>query len=207
MKVSFYQRKPRGNRNFSIENYFNAMRSALPASVEQNVFICKYESSGFFKRLYNCLQAVWRQGDVNHITGDINYVAYFLKRHKTILTVHDLSRLLYLKGARLSMFTYLWFVLPAKKSRYITTISVATKNHLLRHINFNPEKVIVVPVCISPAFARVSKSFNAVCPRVLQLGTAPNKNLERLVPALKNIPCQLVIVGAIEINRPCQSRK
>ena len=142
MKVSFYQRKPRSNRNFSIENYFNAMRSALPASIEQEICICKYESSGFFRRLYNSLEAIWKQGDVNHITGDINYLTYFLKRHKTILTVHDLSRLLYLKGIRLSIFKYLWFVLPAKKSRYITTISTATKNHLLKHISFDPEKLI-----------------------------------------------------------------
>ncbi|MEP7318538.1 MAG: hypothetical protein ABI921_07345, partial [Panacibacter sp.] len=113
MKVSFYQRKPRSNRNFSVENYFNAMRAALPATVEANVYICKYESSGFLKRLYNCIEAVTRQGDVNHITGDINYLTFFLKKRKTILTVLDLSRLLYLKGLRLAVFKYLWFILPA----------------------------------------------------------------------------------------------
>ena len=31
----------------------------------------------------------------------------------------------------------------------------------------------------------------------MQIGTAPNKNLERLIPALKNIPCTLVIVGKV----------
>ena len=53
LKVTFYQRKPRSNRNFSVENYFSAVRSALPANINYTLSICTYESSGFFKRLYN----------------------------------------------------------------------------------------------------------------------------------------------------------
>lgn len=197
MKVTFFQRKPRSNKNFSVENYFNSLRGALDPSINCKVSICKYESSGFFKRLYNCMEAVSRQGDINHVTGDVNYITYFLKKNKTILTVLDCSRLLYLKGLRLKVFKYLWFILPVKKCMYITTISQATKDDLLKHIQFDADKIFVVPVCISPLFARQPKPFNKSCPRILQLGTAPNKNLERLIEAIKNIPCELVIVGVL----------
>jgi glycosyltransferase involved in cell wall biosynthesis len=46
-------------------------------------------------------------------------------------------------------------------------------------------------------FQAQPKNFNAENPRILHIGTAPNKNLERLIPALNNIPCTLVIVGKI----------
>ncbi|HEX8332139.1 MAG TPA: glycosyltransferase [Segetibacter sp.] len=197
MKVTYYQRKPRTHRNFSVENYFNSMRKALPTQVEYEVVVSKYESSGFFKRLYNCIEATFRQGDVNHITGDIHYVNYFLKKKKTILTVLDCGRLLYLQGLKFHLFKILWFVLPANKSRYITTISTATKQDLLKYIKVDPDKIFVVPVCISSSFSRYDKSFNEACPRILQIGTAPNKNLERLVLALKDIKCELVIIGHI----------
>ena len=74
IKVSYYQRKPRSTRNFSIENYFNVMRTGLHGHVQAQVHISKFESSGFFKRLYNCMEAIFRQGDVNHVTGDINFI-------------------------------------------------------------------------------------------------------------------------------------
>src|SRR5215210_3576052 len=148
MNVTFFQRKPRSNRNFSVENYFNSMRKALPEEVNSTVVICRYESNGFFRRLYNCIEASFMQGEINHITGDVHYLAYFLKKRKTILTVLDCGRLLYLKGFKFHLFRYLWFVLPSRKSRYITTISSATKQDLLRHINYDPEKIFVIPVCI-----------------------------------------------------------
>ena len=195
MNVTYYQRKPRSHRNFSVENYFNSMRNALPAAIKYKVAVSKFESSGFFKRLYNCFEAISRQGDVNHITGDIHYINYFLSKKKTILTVLDCGRLLYLKGFKFHLFKFLWFVLPANKSRYITTISTATKEDLLRHISFDPDKIFVVPVCIAPSFYRHDKPFNTANPRILQIGTAPNKNIERLIYALKDIPCELIIIG------------
>lgn len=44
------------------------------------------------------------------------------------------------------------------------------------------------------------KKINEDSPRIIHLGTAPNKILERLIPALKNISCTLVIVGRVRDN-------
>ena len=79
MKVVFFHRKPRPNFNFSVENLFKQVRNALPAAVEWEVSEAKYFSQGLFKRIYIALEAAARQKDVNHITGDINFIAIFLK--------------------------------------------------------------------------------------------------------------------------------
>lgn len=197
INVTYYQRKARRYNNFSIENYFNAVRLGLPQNIIPTVSISKYESNGIFKRLYNSLQAILKQGDVNHITGDVHYLTYFLKKKKTLLTVMDCGQLKVLKGFKLKLFRFFWFQLPAAKCSYITTISSATKADLLKYIKFDENKIKVIPVCISSEFTRSDKIFNKIKPRILQVGVTPNKNLERLLTALQNIQCTLVIIGEV----------
>lgn len=197
-KVTFFQRKPRAYGNFSIENIFDTIKVSLSKKINIITSISTYESNGFFKRLYNCIEVVSRQGDVNHITGDVHFLATFLKKRKTVLTVLDCGRLIELSGIKQKIFKYFWFTIPVAKSRFITTISTATKTDLLKYVKCDPEKVIVVPVCILPLFTRSDKVFNKITPRILQMGTAPNKNISRLVEGLKGISCQLIIIGKVD---------
>ena len=197
LRVTYYQRKARLYNNFSIENYFAAVRLALPENIMPNVCKSRYESNGVFKRIYNCIEAIFRQGDINHITGDVHYLNYFLKKKKNVLTVMDCGQLKVLKGIKFKLFRYLWFQVPAAKSNYITTISSATKADLLNYIKFDERKIRVIPVCISSAFKRNDKIFNKVKPCILQVGVTPNKNLERLILAPENIPCILVVIGNV----------
>lgn len=197
IKVTYFQRKPRHFANHSVEGYFHSVRAALEQKIISKLAVSKYESSGFLKRVYNCFEAIFRQGDINHITGDIHYINFFLYRRKTLLTVLDCGQLKLLKGIKLKIFRFFWYILPAKKSSYITTISSATKDDLLRYIDFNPEKIFVVPVCISTSFKRYDKKFNEVNPRILQIGTATNKNIKRLILALEGILCELIIIGQL----------
>jgi len=55
--------------------------------------------------------------------------------------------------------------------------------------------VEVVPNCVSDEFKPHKKTFNSECPRILQIGTKENKNLQRVSKALHGIQCKLVIVG------------
>src|SRR4051794_29773608 len=88
-RVVFFQRKARSVGNYSIEFIFDNVRKLLESEIAATTVYSFYESTGLLKRLYNCLEAFRKQGDVNHVTGDINYVGLFLKRHKTIHTIHD----------------------------------------------------------------------------------------------------------------------
>src|SRR5207249_2293530 len=89
LQVTFFQRKPRSVGNYSVEFIFNDVRLRLKDCILARTVFSKYESNGLFKRIYNCLEAAFKQGDVNHVTGDVNYLGLFLYKKKTIHTILD----------------------------------------------------------------------------------------------------------------------
>jgi glycosyltransferase involved in cell wall biosynthesis len=195
-KVVFFHRKPKIT-NFSVEITFQIMREALPVEVECVVAESKFDSKGVLRRIYNIIEASFRQGDVNHITGDVHFLSYLLRRDKTLLTILDCVFMYNTTGIKRYILRMLWAVIPEKRVGLISVISQSTKNELLKILHCKPEKIRVIPVCISPKFTRHEKNFDTSKPRILQIGTAINKNLFRLVCALEGIPCRLDIVGVL----------
>jgi glycosyltransferase involved in cell wall biosynthesis len=198
IRVVYFSRKPRTLGNFSAESYFKSIRE----NIGEN-FICidkkmPFYNSGFFKRLGNAIFCLFSQGDINHITGDIHYVAAFLDKSKTILTVLDCGMLYESSGFKHRLFKFFWFKMPVKKSVHITAISNATKLDVIKFTGCNESKISVMYVCIDPAFTKREKPFNVAEPRILQIGTNTNKNLDRLILALKGINCRLVIIGKVD---------
>ncbi|MBL8810405.1 MAG: glycosyltransferase [Planctomycetaceae bacterium] len=53
-------------------------------------------------------------------------------------------------------------------------------------------------MCVSSQFQPDPRRFNQCCPRVLQIGTKPNKNVVRLVKSLAGLEVELDIVGPID---------
>ena len=100
MRVVFFNRKPRALGNFSVESYFKQIRENMPSEIETLSIDMPFESSGFFKRLANAIYCVFRQGDINHITGDIQYTGIFLCKRKTIVTYLDCGNLHQSKGIK-----------------------------------------------------------------------------------------------------------
>jgi glycosyltransferase involved in cell wall biosynthesis len=198
MKIVYFSRKPRALGNFSIETYFKLIRENLGEEFEAVNCEAPFENNGLFKRLGNAIYCAFKQGDVNHITGDVHYLATFLKKRKTILTILDCGMLHELTGLKHKIFKLFWFEIPFKKVKIITAISTATKNDIIKLTACPEEKIKVIYVAISNIFSRCEKIFNTAEPRILQIGTAHNKNLERLIPALNGINCKLVIIGKID---------
>lgn|SRR4030067_2030730 len=196
MKVVYFHRK-RGNETYSLEGYFDTLRKFIPQEIESAIAESTFISRGIFKRLYNIVEAPFRQGDVNHITGDVHYLSYFLKKDKTLLTILDCVFTQYSTGYRNKILRYLWYVIPEKRASLISVISQSTKNELLKVISCNPDKIKVVPICISSNFIYKDKEFNEKKPLILQVGTKENKNLLRLFKALRGIPCRLDLVGKL----------
>lgn len=197
MHITFYQRKPQ-EANYSIERLFDDVRNAFPSEVQCRVAISRFPSRGFFGRLYNIIEAVFRQGDVNHITGDVHFLTYLLRKKKTILTIHDLVSVERLKGFRKALFLFLWYRLPMRRAAVVTVITESTKKELLNYIKYEPQKIKVVYDCMSDDFRPVSKDFNVNKPIILQIGTGKNKNLIRVAEAIREIPCHLRIVGKLD---------
>jgi glycosyltransferase involved in cell wall biosynthesis len=137
------------------------------------------------------------RADILHITGHVHYIALRLPANKTVLTVHDLGILRAKAGLRLKLIKKLFFDWPFKRIQYLTSVSEATKLDMIRATGCEPEKIIVIDDPVDPIMESAEKRFNMVKPAVLQIGTAPHKNLERLVTAVKGLQCRLIVVGNI----------
>lgn len=154
-------------------------------------------SRGLWSRLQNCRWAARLRGDLFHITGDIHYVALALDGRRTILTVHDCFALARLHGVRRAILKRYWFDLPAARVAAITVVSEETKRQLERWAPTAKGKIVVIPNAVSPIFQPNARETLSSRPRILQIGTAPNKNLARMFDALKGIDCELCIVGKL----------
>jgi glycosyltransferase involved in cell wall biosynthesis len=196
MKVVQFMRKPNGIV-FSMEQLFEDIRSELPSDISVDTYTNPYPSNGVWPRLKAMLWVIRHQGDVNHVTGDNHFLSIFLRRSKTILTIHDCVALDRLKGFKYQIFRFFWYWLPAKRSAVITVISESTKKELLRHLGRGGWRIKVIPNFVSTRFEFSSKPFNTSCPVILQVGTTENKNIERVAAALEGISCKLVIIGEL----------
>lgn len=194
-QVVFFHRKPRNVGNYSVEFIFEDVRKRLSDKINARVVVSKYTSNGLMNRLYNCFEAWKNQGQINHITGDVNYLGLFLKPAATIQTILDCVHLNTSAGIKYKVLKLFWLTIPERRAKYLTAISESTKQEILRHHKCDPEKIVVIPVAISPNFKRADKPFNKERPVVLQVGTAPNKNIPNLIEAMKGLPCVLNIVG------------
>lgn len=196
-RIVYFFRKRRNGANFSVEQIFYRLAEQLKDDFEVKTKVMPYVSSGIIKRFGNILYAKFNQEKLNHITGDINFVAIFLKKNKTISTILDLGILQRTSGIKRKVLLNVWFKWPVYRSKWVTVISESTKADLLKNVKCSPDKIKVIYVPISNEFKHVNKTFNQLCPTILQIGAAPNKNLIGLIKAVKDIDCQLLIIGKI----------
>jgi glycosyltransferase involved in cell wall biosynthesis len=186
---------------YSIERLYEDVRACLPPDISVQVRISRYYSRGLWGRFYDAVAASRHQGDVNHITGDVHFLTYFLSKHRTVLTVHDCGLLETLRGVRRWVFWLFWFWLPEKRCAVITVVSEATKLQLLRYLQCDPDKVWVIHNNVSTEFQSAPASFDTARPTLLQIGTTENKNIERLAEALNGLNCELVVIGQLNPNQ------
>ena len=209
LEVVHFQRRQRSEGNFSLEFIFEDVRTRLRSKVNFRVVQAKHFSNGIVKRFLNVIDAVKYQGEINHVTGDILYLNLLFDKNRTILTVLDCGFMNTDSKIVKAFYGTFWLKLPEKKSKYITAISQATKDDIIRYTGCDPEKILVIPVAVSEYFKPSPKDFNKEYPVLLQIGTAINKNVSRLAAALQSIPCKLVIIGRVsdELKEQLQKHK
>jgi len=192
--VSMFMRRPLRAQH-SIERLFSAIRKHLPSDIACTPHICSHESIGLWRRLAIILEAARRQADVNHVTGDVHFITLFMRRNSTILTIHDLATLDRLTGLKRWLFRLIWLRIPVRRSRIVTVISTATRDHVRRALGGISADIRVIPDCLCDGFDPYPKPFNTDCPTVLIIGLSPNKNFHRVVQALHGIHCMLRVIG------------
>jgi glycosyltransferase involved in cell wall biosynthesis len=142
------------------------------------------------------------RGVLNHISGDIHYIALATGR-KTVLTIHDAYSSLVGSWLRKFVVKLLWFWLPALIVKRITTISEKSRSELEDIIPFAKKKIRVIPNPYNPKLLEHDVHMdeglitNTSKPIILHLGTKSNKNLERTIEALAGLPYKLYIIGKL----------
>ena len=191
LKVVYFNRGKRKN-NFSIELLFKNIQNELKGKID----IGNYYNIESRSRWLSIWDARKYQGDIDHITGDVNYLAIGLTPSKTVLTVHDLG---YYENTvhsafKRTLYGYFWFKLPLRRAKIITTVSEFTKQKLLHYFSVPEEKIKVIPNPLFPQY-KYSPKQQSEKPIILQIGSGKHKNLEGLIKASDGIHCKLRIIG------------
>ena len=136
-------------------------------------------------------------GVINHITGDVHYLALSLPKKGLVLTIHDCALFRVLSGVSREVFKQVWFSLPMRRAEVITTISRTIRNELLLLVGEDAKRIRVVPNCVRSEYVPIPREFPSAEPVILQVGTGWNKNLEKVASSLRGIPCTLEIIGRL----------
>ena len=196
MKVVLIYRH-KGPGTYSIEELFRTIAGELHKHVE----IVEYEVGTRWDTLKDVRRLRKMRADIYHVTGDVHYFALPLPHRKTVLTVHDINHYLSdLRGFRRLVYKWLWLQWPIRVAHAVTTISANTQKNLVRHLDIPGKHIKIIENCYSSCITPVPQHFNHDCPKILQVGTLPYKNIPRLAEALQGIRCQLVVIGKLDIK-------
>ncbi len=193
LSITYFYREPR-KTGVSIEGIFKLVKECLKDEADIKEFYCEAGLS----RLQNTRRAELAANDINHITGDVNFLALGLKGKKNILTVHDLGHYDTLKKRSFlqhTVYKLFWFKFPLKYIRVVTVVSKFTKSKLMEHFHFPEERIRVIPNPVKPLFKFVKKEKLNQRPVVLMMGTGKHKNLDNLIEAVKVADYHLDIIG------------
>ena len=183
----------------SIENVFGTIQKELMTKGE--VEAVHVENRGFsltnlfaLKKFVNNHQS----DTIYHVTGDIHYVVFALPRKRTMLTIHDCVFINKRKGVKGWIIKKLFLDWPVWYAPAITAISEKTKNEIISLTGCNPDKIKVISNPVSTYIRHTEKTFNSFKPVLLFIGSRPNKNLARVIEALRGFCCTLHIIGQID---------
>ncbi len=199
MTITYLVRSP--GTGHSIEELFGTIQQEFDQQpgIRTNRVYLPHISRGWWSIWQNLRFVRTLRSDVFHITGDIHYTALALPGSRTVLTLHDCSTLVknQRRLLRYAFFWLFWYYLPVRRASVVTTVSGKTRQELISYVGRIAQKTIVIPNGYDPAFRHRPASFQTSHPVLLQVGTAPNKNLFRLITALEGILCTLLLVGPL----------
>tara|TARA_Y100000294_G_C8533823_1_gene328132 strand:- start:127 stop:1143 length:1017 start_codon:yes stop_codon:yes gene_type:complete len=196
--INLFFRKPVYGISYSVENFYRELiKNHKRKDLIFKIKVCPLESKGFFNRVVLIFWALYNQADVNHICGDINFISILLNKRKTINTILDFYSLKRLSGIKKIIYNLFWIKIPIFKSSQIIAISNKTKKEILKNTNTNTNKISVIDICAQGMFKKKTKHTIRKKTRILIVGTGKNKNLRNIFFSLKNVNCELAIIGIL----------
>lgn len=183
-----------------------AIYQVLTPLFQQWISVDTWQAPAFSNGLWPRLKSVFalksytqrHEADVVHVSGDVHFLLWGIAKGKRVLTIHDLGFLRGATGIKRALLRYFWLSGPIKKAHAVTCVSDATKEELLVVCPAVANKLHVIPTIIDPRFVRHEKSFNEAKPTILLLGSAPNKNLHRVLQATRGLSVHLSLVAQLD---------
>jgi glycosyltransferase involved in cell wall biosynthesis len=167
----------------------------MPADIDVGVHVVPFHSTGVWRRLVDVATTAVQRGEVVHVTGDIHFVAFGLRKRRTVLTVLDCGATTSSR-VRNAAFRALWLRWPARHAARVVAISDSTANELAEIARIPRTRIDVIPVPIDDTFVPRPEPTNAR-PALLLFGYTPNKNADRVVEAVAGLDVHLNIVGGL----------
>lgn len=198
MKILYVNRKTRPYGNFSIESYFAQISDLLQKmGVETQTWYAPFFSNGILKRVFSyCALQNQTKQDIVHITGDIYYLLP-AGQGKRVVTYHDIGFMHTANPIKKWIYRKFWIEYPIQKAHAVTCVSEATQAEILSVCPAAAGKLHVIPTIIDARFVRVDKPFHTARPTLLLLGSAPNKNLQRVLRATQGLDVHLSLVAEL----------
>lgn len=206
MKINFFFRY-KNPRFFSLEKVFDGISGEINQHFSERVTANKLvmPTPNGLAHIINHLRFTRKNsGPINHITGDVHYTILACKKSQlNVLTIHDCVLLKERSkwSIKYWLFKWGWYDLPVRKADIVTVISDNTKREVIHFTGCNPSKIHVIPNFVNNLYQPQESAFNSTVPRILFIGTTPNKNIYRLAEALNGIPCILDIIGNPDNNQ------
>lgn len=199
MKILYIFRAIKGGP--SIRRVFEPVAEYLSETNEVESIFLPYEGAS----LNTIRKNIWfvknhlkaNSYDVIHVTGDVYYLLWGLRKYNVVVTVHDLLFYSRISNPIKKKLMYILELYPLRFAKAITFISEASRDEAFRFLSIQNENTAVIYNPVNPSFIPYRKELNKDCPTILHLGTKPNKNLPRVLEAIKDINCKLHIIGTI----------
>jgi len=190
--------RSKARKEYSIETLFACLENYLCREIQTEKY---YLPCGHYNRpdllVKNYLFARKIKSDLYHITGEVNFIAPAFPKDKTIITIHDFVDLETMHGIKKIIRWIFWYQIPFRHCKYLACISQKTLNETIRRFPFVRGKAVYIPNPIDDRYQPIDRAFNSDNPQIMVVGTRENKNLERIIEAVKDLPCNLYIIGIL----------
>lgn len=179
----------------SLKRSFAPLITELKKEHEVKEYSVPYDGGNPVNLIRNIVYVYKRRNrtGINHVTGDIHYCILGLIGVKSVLTIHDDYAMTQAKRGLDKVYKWLfWLYLPIRMADRVLCISPATKEAIDKWVRNNKTEMLY-PHSIDSNYV-YSKRQDAHPPILLQIGTAPHKNLETTLLAIKDLNVSLHVV-------------
>jgi glycosyltransferase involved in cell wall biosynthesis len=188
--------RPSRPQAFSVERMVAQFTPALSDRIDWRICEMPHPRTHPVDWFRNGMYARKQKADVYHIAGESHYLACFLAKKRTILTVLDCIILGKLTGLKQWVLRWGFFAIPTFKAGHITTISQSSLDELRKWTKLAVKNgsVVPVPLTFDSSFEKKQNSHQSK-PVFLTIGTKANKNIERCIEAASGTDCKLLMIG------------